>query len=219
VPSKKVVFGPKRPKALRFPKHNKAGNDRPSPFEAEHKGFIKIGLTISVPEMKYLDTVISTGMGTAAVIQALLLLAQGLNVSQRLGGQVRVRRIVVRLNLVAGDAYNYTRVTLLVDKQVNKAIFVDTDLYLATASVMSPLQDDYSDRFFIIRDFTRTVTGAKPFDIRLDIPCDIEVYYSATGGTIANVASNMPYIVYYADSGAVPNPNITGYVRVFYEDF
>jgi len=123
-------------------------------------------------ETKYVDMTqtLSTGATTATPFQVLLNgCAQGADVNQRIGRNIKMKYLTLKLELQPSstwnDAYSKNmRVMLVYDKQPNAAAFQYTDVVTADPyPYLSPRNDQNKQRFVILYDKTHLIKSFPNF--------------------------------------------------------
>ncbi len=173
-------------------------------------------------ELKYIDaatfvaSVISTTMNTTYMSA----ITQGSNVSNRVGIQIEAHRLDYRLAFVTGDATNVIRFMVLVDTIPQGATFAQSDLFLVggIASLMPAWENNH--RFIVLHDEFLSVDTYNPQKTRtgtVDLQ-GIQVRYQGTTNNISAARANAIYVLFLSDSGAVPQPTVSGDIRFWFKD-
>lgn len=182
----------------------------------------------SQAEQSYFDVHSSGAVGVdfSGTITALTEIAQGNTDSNRTGDMVTPSSILLKGQVVAGDATNLLRVMLFRWKPnttLTTAPSVPQILQLQAVAdaPLSPVYQDYKrgDQFEVLWDKLFSLDTYNPtdsFSFRINLPSSRPICYTA-GGTNG---SDKFYLLYISDSGAAPNPSIQFWSRfLYYEDF
>jgi len=172
-------------------------------------------------EDKYVDTNIGTAVSVTSTPTITLLngVAQGSNVSNRLGNQITITRLELKSITVVGDATQFMRLCLIWDKQPNGALAAEADIWALAGQPLSQRNNDKIARFDILWDhrfILDTNDSVKMVDRNMRV--NRKTYFNATAGAIANITTGALLLFQLSDSGAAPNPTQGVTVRVFYED-
>ena len=148
--------------------------------------------------------------------------APGYTWRDRIGSQVRARRIQVRAHVVWGNAHNSVsnlRVMVFLDRQCKGVTPTLAEMFWTVSAVYmegpQPLYWIYHDRFIPIYDKTfscslsyggANVGNDKTQFMELDTECDIVTNYKGSAGTVADIADNGLFLfAYSADAPASVN--------------
>lgn len=174
-------------------------------------------------ELKYIDmpNVAATGVSSTMNAVHMTGITQGTSVNNRIGNEIRIEKVDILITWIAGDATNFGRILVVKDMQPNKAAFAQTDLFVNGSDAQSWFNEDNKHRFKIFLDWTCDIGTAGPGSqtCKMSVPLKGVTYYTGASNSIANVTSDAFFIVYISDSGAVPNPTITGNVRLWFREF
>lgn len=190
---------------------------------------IKRQLSLVKPELKFDD--LQSGVNAnvsfdAPIITSLNLVAQGDNVSDRIGNSIRIMgvRTQFMLNWNSTTAGNQpVRVLLVLDKQCNGALFTLTDLFedpTVTDSLISPFDMDEKFRFMILKDSVFTLhPDRQAITVKWHKKFNHIIRYGDTAGTIANVSSkNLVLVMFSAIAEASNPPTVTHTNRITFID-
>lgn len=171
-------------------------------------------------ELKFFDTPIS-GTATSASYYGLDLLKvpQGASQNQRIGDEIKVKKIEMHVNFQAGDDWNRMRFLILTNPTTQPD---STTSAISSLRTTAPTENSH-----VLRDhwFTmawRPTTG----NSAAQSPGDSYLWFSkkvnwnckfATGGT-ASPLNRQLYFQLHSDSTIVPNPGVQGYARVYFTD-
>lgn len=135
-------------------------------------------------------------------------IAGGSGEEQRVGNQIRAKRLIVRLHMLQTGSSYPIRIIIFNDKQhgasaaISAENITGTDVSLLedagfTGSypiTAQTYQHDMAFRFHVYRDVVfdyRQGTQNVPVVLNFDIPLDLVVQYDDAGGTYADVLTNM----------------------------
>lgn len=177
-------------------------------------------------EKKYFDTQINISVVSAATITPLELITQGSDVIQRIGNTITVTSVQFKGDVLTGDATNFIRHILFIDKDSNGAApaLVDVlDTSVITQPIWSPYNNDNKFRFRIIYDNVYNVnTVNQPFVMDKQFiktgKKGLQSTFAASGGVQANLLSNQIYSILVSDSALGPHPGGYFGYRVRYQD-
>lgn len=152
--------------------------------------------------------------GRTPISQSLVDISQGDTQNDRQGNQIIVTGIYSKLFINAGDGINNCRVILYIPRDADDSLStltpsqaIDMDKYTVLYDRIinvSTTAGDYSKPFVIARKFNK---GRRK---------GMTVQYSSTTGTSVERNNLKLYVV--GDSGAIPDPNFNGHIRVYYKD-
>lgn len=172
-------------------------------------------------ELKYVDATplaaqtITTSMSTVMMSA----ISAGTSVNGRVGELVTMSKVEFRLAFVTGDATQTLRMLILIDTQPNGAAFVQTDLFENASDPLSAINWQYKRRFTILKDKTFTLDTYNPTcAVTGTVKVKADTKYNGTSNSIANITKNALYFVFVSDSGAVPQPTVSGNIRLFFRD-
>jgi hypothetical protein len=172
-------------------------------------------------EFKYVDATTLSGQTITTSMNTVMMSAitAGTSVNGRIGESVIADRLDLRLQYVVGDATNVVRFLVLVDLQPNGASFNQTDLFENAADPFSPLNWQFHNRFKIIHDETFGLDTYNPQRSKaITVPLSQRTTYNGTSNSIANITTGAVYCVWLSDSGAVPQPTVSGDIRLWFRD-
>lgn len=187
------------------------------------------GMQVGKSEWKSVDTAIYTSYGTTGDVVCLNGIAPGSGIGQRVGVKVRLRKVVADLTAHTKSAVAVScggRVMLVYDKQTNAAAPGVTDVLDITPGLHnedSPIKLENRARFVILRDWhLRTGPDGAYGDMqkkrliwRGTLPT---VYNNIGGGTVADIVSGGLFLVCYGSNAAGDDGQLSGVVRVRYDD-
>lgn len=176
---------------------------------------------------KVIDTEINTIIPNTGNVSLLNGIANGFSYFNRVGIQTYNEFLEYRLNIDEGvaatPANNTTRISFVIDEQVNGALPSYSDIFQDTSSTSnytSPINWNNQDRFTIIGDFyidsntqnelKNTITGAYNLQFITQ--------FTGTGNGIANINTKALYIVSCSSSAAGSQPTLFGTTRIHYDD-
>lgn len=172
-------------------------------------------------EDKYVDLNIgtATAVSTTPAITPVNLIAQGTNVSNRVGNVIRCTRYEIKTVTVVGDVTQMMRLCVIWDKQPNGATALDTDIWAQAGQPLSQRNNDKLKRFDILWDEIFTLdTNDSVIVINKVIPINRFTEYNGSTGLISNITTGALLLYQCSDSGAVPHPTQGVASRMFYED-
>lgn len=182
------------------------------------------GTETRAPELKAKDTVVSHSVNTSGQMVLLNGTLPGVGFNERVGRQIRVKRIIGRLT-----ANNYTtkdqfhRFLLVLDHQPNGAALSITDV-LDSISVRAMVNLSNQARFQVLRDeihhLNATSEAFSLIPISFDIAKRFVVQYNAgVAGTVADIATNSLYFIAIGDQAPGADAGtVAGTIRVRYTD-
>lgn len=183
------------------------------------------GIVSKTEELKYIDLVIGpTTITSTASFSLMSAITQGVLVSNRIGNEIKLRKIELRYHIYgssAGDFTNLVRVMIVMDRQANAAIFGINDLLAFGGDTLSPYNEDNTKRFKMIQDRTHAlenVAGVAQIYRHKVIRLKGKVFFTGAGNTIANIKTNSIYVVLLSDSVVATHPNFEGIFRLWYSD-
>lgn len=138
-------------------------------------------------------------------------LVPGTDASQRIGRQIEIKRILLRL-----VATTTCRFVLVLDTQANGATPAITDIFQSDA-YESEINFSNRDRFHVIYDVCIPING----DLHLEdeIECALVTFYNGgSAGTVADIATGALYWMTNNSTTAVVGTNYTGNLRIEYEE-
>ena len=182
-------------------------------------------------EFKALDIALTGTFSTTAAMACLNAPAPGTAMNQRIGREIMIRSIEVRLTAtsdanaagVVGGIWN--RCIIFYDRQTNTAAPAVTDL-LTAADCWAPRNLDNRHRFTILHDSRFFLSPVTPgIDVmhrdlswyrRMRHPT---TYNAVGGGTVADITSGGLFILLLGTEAVGSNPPIAnGYARIRYTD-
>ncbi len=172
-------------------------------------------------EIKYVDaTAYSLQTITTSMTSVnMTAVSAGTSVNGRVGEQILLDRLDYRLNFITGDSTNVIRFIVVYDKQTNGALFSQTDLLELAASPSSMLNWQNHMRFVILHDEFFSLDTYNPQIMKTGtIMIKKKTTYNGTGNSIANVSTGALVALWISDSGAVPQPTMTGDLRLWFTD-
>lgn len=181
-----------------------------------------------IPEKKYYDTTVNSSIGFTPVFYNLTQISQGTTSYNRVGDDIQLLSIYIRLKLSIYDTTNIFRVVLfqwfddgIDDAPAWEKIFQYPSTTAPTVpnQLMSPLAiDKNQNKFKILFD--------KYFKLDVDDQEEImELFYKKNFNkkilykSGSNFGLNHIYLMLVSDSEAVNHPTAAGYLRVRYTDF
>lgn len=186
-------------------------------------------------ELKWRDDdfgIVNMPVGYAAVIDPIANIAQGTEPFQRIGRQVVIRKIDVKIQLQAQWVFSAAqpfpaacsyRVDLVLDKQANGALPVPADIYdsaiVGQAATNRWLNLYNSDRFVVLKRWEGDLNppsfgtnGGAAFanvytqrDLKLSKNCAVKMEFSGVTGANAEIRSNNLLMVYSYESNQPAN--------------
>lgn len=182
-------------------------------------------------EFKALDVALNGTFSTTPVIACLNAPAPGAAMNQRVGREIMIRSIEVRLTATSdsgaagalGGIWN--RCIIFYDRQTNAAAPAVTDL-LTAADCWAPRNLDNRHRFTILHDtrfFLSPVTPALD-TLHHDLSWYRRMHHPTTynavgGGTVADITSGGLFLLIFGTEAPASNPPISaGYARIRYTD-
>lgn len=149
---------------------------------------------IPKPERKYNDQADNppgTIVTTTGSVTHLSPLLHGTTDTTRIGDRVTYRSLLFRMfvtpNSTAG--INYLRAVIVRDKQANASAPTMAQVFQTASIVLSPLNDDFSERFKVLYDRLFTVDT------------------DATGAQVEKIYRKFKFVTEYDDTAAIPNTN------------
>ncbi|AXQ66153.1 MAG: coat protein [Cressdnaviricota sp.] len=158
------------------------------------------------PEKKYIDTSQAVGALAAASITLLNGTATGTDFTNRIGREILMKSIYLRLTAYNGtDQDASLRIMLVYDKQPNGATPAITDI-LTASDIISPNNLNNKDRFTTISDKVRKISTAsdRGFWHKKYKYIQYNTQYSGTTNVINSIASGALWLV------LIPIINSTG---------
>lgn len=145
-------------------------------------------------------------------------LNQGTQLANRLGNDVRIRRIIATLLLPGLTPARMYSVSLVVDHQPNGALASVSDIYQTNAAwaLRRYLQQD---RFTVLCQYSYNFPRA-PYHVYIDIDCDVLTTFNSPTGSIASCVTNAVYLVVRSsDVNGLndTNPIVFGRCRTFFD--
>lgn len=179
-----------------------------------------------LPEIKIVDQSINaTITNNSTTILLLNSLVRGTGVTNRTGNQVVIRGFFWNLIPSLPDAYTtpptkpIMRIQLLWDRQPNGSLPAGSDIYVSAGFPYFALNYNNKDRFVILRTwvFPNPLNGTTNFETG-SISIDMLSTYLDTPG-VGFPVSGALYLTYSVNNtNPTPNPNLYGYLRVYYTD-
>lgn len=172
-------------------------------------------------ELKYVDAtpLAASTLTTTMTTTMMSAISAGTSVNGRIGELVLNEKLEYRLSFTVGDATNIFRFMVLIDDQPNGAAFAQTDLFENAADPTSPLNWQYAKRFRVLKDRVFTLDTYNPtLTMNETIMINALCKYNGTSNAIANIATGPVYVVMLSDSGAVPQPTVSGNIRLWFRD-
>ncbi len=157
------------------------------------------------------------------IIRELTNIAQGDTGSTRDGNQCKVIGIELAYIIIANTSTPFTsvRIMIVLDKQTNQAIYVNTDLLddiTATDNILSPRQLNNLDRFSILYDRVHMLSTAFPtVTVKKFIKKEIKLRYDNAAAAITSLTMNSLSFVQMT-SEPTNVPAITSFTRIRYVD-
>lgn len=186
-------------------------------------------------EWKYSDTQVNIDLSTTPGYVLLNGLVPGTAATQRIGQNVSIKSIEVKLRMQVTPATGvdqFVRVLIAVDRQPNGAAPVIGDLLTAT-SVTAPRNLNNRKRFKILMDKPYAMggilngagSGSQTSNLRMvkkymkfKRPIVVE-YNTGNAGTVADITSNSIYMFTLGTEAAGnTDTNMLGYIRIRYTD-
>lgn len=172
-------------------------------------------------EDKYMDTSITIAPDNTGIVTLLSGIAQGLTDVTRIGNKLRVKDIYARLSTTinALSGATFVRVILFSDKECASATPAVTDV-LQSASHLSPINRDNSDRFVIIKDTTVSMavgTESRLKEWKWFKTLPIHIWYDGTGATVADCRENTLFMLTISNE-PTNAPSFAAQVRVKFYD-
>lgn len=190
-----------------------------------------------LPEMKYIDTgLVSHAITNTGAVVLVATIAQGTNVSQRVGREVVLRTIQMNMDILCPQDTNLTtfHLALVWDKQPNKALAAWTDIFETglgnTAWAFKNMEN--RKRFTILKIWRRHTIGGRAegtevFTDKSQIKMDYfrklnhKMEFGTTGnGGIGDITTGALLFTYIAGVSAAGNehPTMLRNFRVRYQD-
>lgn len=173
-------------------------------------------------ETKFADFIANTGVTTTPIVVYVSALAQGLDISNRVGDSIRLQGLQYAFSISVSllcTGPNWIRILLVRDLQNQGAAPVLTDVLTGLSSVALPNYIQ-SSRYNILYDETVAfVREVGPMvDIRKGtIPLNGHVKYRSTSAAAASAAEGSLFLM-AVSSLAVNNPSLDYCVRLTYTD-
>lgn len=161
-------------------------------------------------------------LSSAYSIQLLNGIGQGAGDFNRVGNEITNLYINTKFTIDFPDTTNRARLLIFWDKQPNRGLPTTADLFTYTATPISSfLNPDSKARFHVLKD--KILTGGSNGKPIRDVSWKINLrkkntLYSGTTDQIDSVMTNALYFMFFSDSGAVPNPQLTYMTRLVYSD-
>lgn len=178
-------------------------------------------------EKKYFDTLVSGSAVTAATITPLGLIAQGSDVNQRVGNTIVLTSIQFKGDCVVGDATNFVRHMIVLDRDSNGVAPVTADILDAstiTSTIWCPYNNDNKLRLRVLYDNVYNInTVNQPYVLdkqflKLGGKKGIQSVYAASGAAQVNLLTNQLYSLVVSDSALGPHPAVFFGYRLRYTD-
>lgn len=170
---------------------------------------------------KYFDQLLSQSISWTGTVSSILYPAQGSAESQRNGDAVRSKSISIHGMLYAGDAYNFVRIIVFVDKATDGSTPLSSELLQYTGSTSTPFSPynwSFRDRFRILKDKTIKVIDNMDNELQM-FKFNTKVNYVNKFNTgVVTPITNGLYVMAISDSSAVTHPAILMYCRVMYTE-
>lgn len=171
-------------------------------------------------EAKFIDTAVSINPVSTGTITLLTAIATGDDDSNRNGNSILGKDVSSRIQLTlnASATATYIRLMLIVDKQCDGVLPAVTDV-LQTASTVSPLNKDFSNRFVVIRDklYSLDTVSSRTLTDRMYSKVSFHLHYDGATAAIADCKENQLYLLTIS-SEATNTPALVSYWRFNYYD-
>lgn len=170
-------------------------------------------------ELRFIDTSLSTvNVTTTPTFILLNGMAPGDNNGNREGTSIMMKMLSLKFSMYAGDtAGNVFRVVIIYDKQPNGAQMPEADVFASVGDPTSLRFWNSRQRYTFVYDKTFALDINRPTQVKIVKRLNKPVKFG-TGGTngISDITKGSLYAFIISDSGATPNPNITGHARISY---
>ncbi len=209
--------------------YNKYGKRKKNIFwrRGKNKAYhmAKKALSMINVEYKFHDVVSSSATrNTQPTIIELSNIAQGDTDQTRDGAQIKVTSLLLRLMSLrhTSSFTSMVRVMLVLDKQTNQAVYVNSDLIADITSqdgIVSPLNLDNKYRFRVLFDKVIAIPsghGCNYTNVYLK-DLDVKLRYDASTSAIADLTSNSLSLVLFSNE-PTNSPTTSHYVRLRYVD-
>lgn len=176
------------------------------------------------PETKHYILTQANGTGvsqTGTIYRFTAGLSQGVTQSQRIGQEIRITSVQMKMLLASGGATpQFCRLIMFVDKEMDGVLPVVTDV-LNTADIRSPYNSDNLGRFRIIEDKTMAMINDSTVELRpinrywrLGSKCQ---FAKLGDGSTADSLAGQPCLLMITDVAA-GNPNFGYVVQTNFQD-
>lgn len=175
-----------------------------------------------VIEKDFVDTTIANAVDAAGVVGVLTYPPQGTAPSQRIGEQIFLKKLKIRLNVAISDATNIVRIIFFRWSPDNQVSSPTTSTVLQSLSTMAHINyiNDQSGKVQVLLDRTWALTYTNQINVNLIA----NLYGKKLGKKRVDFNSTLVtgvdqiYYLLLSDSVAVTHPYVAGYVRMEYTD-
>ncbi len=184
---------------------------------------VKSLINVEVKNFDFVQT--ETAVTDTVGISQLCNIPQGDTTNTRDGAQIKMLgyelNYLIRMS-VSADTATYIRIMLVLDKQTNQAVYVNTDLLedvTNTDAILSPRNLDNMRRFSVLYDRTHVLSpgGSQGVVVKKYIKRNILIRYDASTSAIADLTSNSLSLI-QVGSQVTNDPLITVFGRLRYVD-
>jgi len=171
------------------------------------------------PEPKWFD-IIGLPITNPTTTPTVVLLnnpVQGVGQNQRIGDQIHCDSQYYRMTMARGTVDAFFRLIFFVWKADD--VPTASEILQDPASIVSPLNRDYSKTFHILRDDTFTLAnGESQLQIKKDYwPCHLNSKFTSDGST--SLTMNQLYVLFMSDQPTITTaPIINFYHRLTFTD-
>lgn len=180
-------------------------------------------------EDKYVDTSMNFQPNIALPAQLVTnLIAQGTDNTQRVGRQIRLKSLHLRLNITAqagSAAVSYLKYFIVFDKKHSGALVFPLAEYLTANDEISFRNINFHNRFHTIKQrHIKIIKNAPNQGVYIDDYIDLtkspfaKTEFDGIGGTLGDISAFPLYIVYVSSAAAGAEVDIRGQSRVRYID-
>lgn len=190
------------------------------------------------PELKYLDTAyaaVALTAGATAPMGSLVMMAQGLTASTRVGQSITVRSVQLSLSFNTEQFIGVVnsaiiRVVLVLDTQANGAVANETDIFANASDVNSLRTIGEVHRFKILMDRklvanapglawngSAEVSSSLHKTLKFYKKMKTKIHYTLNAGNITDVSQNNISLFIYSDV-ILPLTRVSGTARIRYTD-
>lgn len=152
---------------------------------------------------------------------------QGTSNSTRVGNQISMTSIAIDLAVQATIATSL-RISIVYDKQPNKAIWSASDLFTAISTYFYPWSQRaplYKDRFVVLKNFffdinpniTSTVFQ-KTIKKYINLPKGTPTIFAGSGADITSITGGSVYLYIASSTGSANQCNVYGSTRIRFMD-